>query len=76
MHKRMILFIFLLILFSQAAGKGDIIKCPIRVPHPPLHKYRQQGDLIIGGIASHSLIISGSTDFTEEPQPTLSEELL
>ncbi|XP_061447652.1 vomeronasal type-2 receptor 26-like [Rhineura floridana] len=37
--------------------------------------YYQRGDFIIGGIASHSFIISSSVAFTKEPPPALSEEL-
>ncbi|XP_053120333.1 vomeronasal type-2 receptor 26-like [Hemicordylus capensis] len=43
--------------------------------HPPLHECHQSEDLIIGGIASHSFIISNSVGFTQEPPPSLHEEL-
>ncbi|XP_066486408.1 vomeronasal type-2 receptor 26-like [Tiliqua scincoides] len=37
--------------------------------------YHQPGDLIIGGVASQSFILADSIDFTEEPPPTLLEQL-
>ncbi|XP_053120304.1 vomeronasal type-2 receptor 26-like [Hemicordylus capensis] len=43
--------------------------------HPPIHDYHQPGDLFLGGIVSHSFIISNSIDFTEESTPVLLEDL-
>ncbi|XP_033024320.1 vomeronasal type-2 receptor 26-like [Lacerta agilis] len=51
-------------------------KCRLQYPHQPLHKYHQKGDLIIGGIASQSFIISNSIAFTEEPPQALPEEFV
>ncbi|XP_053120327.1 vomeronasal type-2 receptor 26-like [Hemicordylus capensis] len=53
-----------------------MVKCMINDPHPPLHKYHQSGDLIIGGIASQNFIVSNSIDFTENAPPVLFNELL
>nr|XP_028560357.1 vomeronasal type-2 receptor 26-like [Podarcis muralis] len=47
----------------------------LRDPHPPLHKYHQLGDFIIGGMASQTFIISNSITFVQEPPPVLFEEL-
>ncbi|XP_053120310.1 vomeronasal type-2 receptor 26-like [Hemicordylus capensis] len=44
-------------------------------PHPPLHEYHQSGHLIVGAIASHSLIIPSPLEFTAKPPPALLEEL-
>ncbi|XP_061447642.1 vomeronasal type-2 receptor 26-like [Rhineura floridana] len=71
-----VFLVFLLILLPHATCKAHIVKCNVRDPHTPLHQYHQRGDLIIGGIASHSfIIISSSTAFTKEPPPALLEEL-
>ncbi|XP_053216209.1 vomeronasal type-2 receptor 26-like [Podarcis raffonei] len=69
------LFFLLLILLPHAISKSPIVKCHVLDPYIPLHQYHQEGDLIIGGIASHSIIISISIAFTEKPLPTLHEEL-
>nr|XP_028560511.1 vomeronasal type-2 receptor 26-like [Podarcis muralis] len=69
------LFFLLLILLPHAISKSPIVKCHVHDPYIPLHQYHQEGDLIIGGIASHSIIISVSIAFTEKPLPTLLEEL-
>ncbi|XP_066486355.1 vomeronasal type-2 receptor 26-like [Tiliqua scincoides] len=52
-----------------------IVECKTRFPYPPLHKYHQPGDLVIGVIASQSLTISDVATFHKEPQPTTFEEL-
>ncbi|XP_061447655.1 vomeronasal type-2 receptor 26-like [Rhineura floridana] len=70
-----ILLGWMLALFPHVACKTHIIKCNVRDPHPPLHKYHQSGDVIIGGIASHSFIISNALTFTVEPPQALLEEL-
>ncbi|XP_053120315.1 vomeronasal type-2 receptor 26-like [Hemicordylus capensis] len=44
-------------------------------PHPPLHEYHQTGHLLVGVIASHSLIIPSPLEFTAKPPPALFEEL-
>uniref|UniRef100_A0A670J6T0 G-protein coupled receptors family 3 profile domain-containing protein n=1 Tax=Podarcis muralis TaxID=64176 RepID=A0A670J6T0_PODMU len=73
--KMVALFFLLLILLPHAISKSPIVKCHVHDPYIPLHQYHQEGDLIIGGIASHSIIISVSIAFTEKPLPTLLEEL-
>ncbi|XP_033024169.1 vomeronasal type-2 receptor 26-like [Lacerta agilis] len=69
------LLALLLILLHHAISKPPIVKCNIHDPYTPLHQYHQKGDLIIGGIASHSIIVSISIAFTKTPPPTLLEEL-
>nr|XP_028560505.1 vomeronasal type-2 receptor 26-like [Podarcis muralis] len=69
------LLVLLLILLPHAICKSTIVKCHVHDPHTPLHQYHAKGDLIIGGIASHSIIISISIPFIEKPPPTLLEEL-
>ncbi|XP_028559922.2 vomeronasal type-2 receptor 26-like [Podarcis muralis] len=69
------LFFLLLILLPHAICKPPIVKCHVHDPYTPLHQYHQEGDLIIGGIASHSIIVSSSIAFTENPPPTLLEEI-
>ncbi|XP_061447637.1 vomeronasal type-2 receptor 26-like [Rhineura floridana] len=71
----MVVFLVLLLLLPHATCKPHIVKCNVCDPHTPLHQYHQRGDLIIGGIASHSIIISSSIAFTNEPPPALLEEL-
>nr|XP_056720291.1 vomeronasal type-2 receptor 26-like [Euleptes europaea] len=44
-------------------------------PYPPLHEYHQLGDVFVGGIASHSFIVSSPIDFTRNPPPPSSDEL-
>ncbi|KAM6451779.1 vomeronasal type-2 receptor 26-like [Liasis olivaceus] len=57
-------------------GKAHVVKCIIHDLHPPLHKYHKQGDLIIGGIPTHSGIVPMSINFRKQPPVPLSEELL
>nr|XP_028560350.1 vomeronasal type-2 receptor 26-like [Podarcis muralis] len=71
-----ILVTLLLVMLPQMACKAHILKCRFQYPHQPFHKYHQDGDLIIGAIASQSFIVSSSIDFTEEPLPTLHEEFI
>ncbi|XP_060137274.1 vomeronasal type-2 receptor 26-like [Zootoca vivipara] len=69
------LLVLLLTRLPHTTGKSPIVKCHVHDPYTPLHQHHQEGDLIIGGIASHSIIISISIAFTEKPPPTLLEEL-
>ncbi|XP_062992908.1 vomeronasal type-2 receptor 26-like [Elgaria multicarinata webbii] len=55
--------------------KAHIDNCRVRDPNPPLHKYHQSGDLIIGGIATYGLFVSSPTAFTEEPPLEMVDEL-
>nr|XP_034991213.1 vomeronasal type-2 receptor 26-like [Zootoca vivipara] len=73
----MVMFLVMLLLLPpHMACKAHILNCHVHDPHPPLHKYHQSGDLIFGGIASHSYIISNALAFTEEPPQVLREELV
>nr|XP_028560151.1 vomeronasal type-2 receptor 26-like [Podarcis muralis] len=73
------MLIFLVMLFvlpPHTTCKAHIVKCHVHDPHPPLHKYHKSGDLILGGIASHSYIISNALAFAEDPPQVLPEELV
>ncbi|XP_066486360.1 vomeronasal type-2 receptor 26-like [Tiliqua scincoides] len=72
----MIVFVVLLVLLPRMACKFHVISCSIHEPHPPFHDYRQSGDLIIGGIASQSFIVTNPIAFVEVPPPTLFEDLV
>ncbi|XP_066486375.1 vomeronasal type-2 receptor 26-like [Tiliqua scincoides] len=48
----------------------------LRDPHPPRHEFHQSGDLILGGVASHSFILSRSIAFITEPPSAALEDLL
>ncbi|XP_053215881.1 vomeronasal type-2 receptor 26-like [Podarcis raffonei] len=69
-------FVMLLLAQLPHMCKAHIVKCHVHDPHPPLHKYHQSGELILGGIASHNFIVSKELSFTEEPPPALVEELI
>ncbi|XP_033024323.1 vomeronasal type-2 receptor 26-like [Lacerta agilis] len=69
------LVMLLLTLLPEMTCKTHIVKCHVHDPHPPLHKYHRSGDLILGGIASHSFIVSNALAFTKEPPQALPEEL-
>nr|XP_034992581.1 vomeronasal type-2 receptor 26-like [Zootoca vivipara] len=69
------LLVLMLMLLPHVLSKTHLVKCNVPDPQPPLHQYHQNGDFIIGGIASHSIIISNSITFTQEPPPALPEEL-
>ncbi|XP_066486354.1 vomeronasal type-2 receptor 26-like [Tiliqua scincoides] len=71
----MLVLVVLLIPRLAITCKASLVQCKAHYPHPPLHKYHQPGDLIIGGIASQTFIISNSATFSEEPQPTRFEAL-
>ncbi|CAI5790460.1 Hypothetical predicted protein, partial [Podarcis lilfordi] len=66
--------VMLLVLPPHTTCKAHIVKCHVHDPHPPLHKYHESGDVILGGIASHGYIISNALTFTEEPPQVLPEE--
>ncbi|XP_062992906.1 vomeronasal type-2 receptor 26-like [Elgaria multicarinata webbii] len=66
----------LLVLLACMGCKAHIDSCRVRNPDPPLHKYHQSGDLIIGGIATYGLLVSSPIAFIEEPYQALSEELM
>lgn len=68
--------VLLLVLFLPWVCTAHAGKCHIRDPHPPLHKYHQLGDLIIGGVASQAFVVSDSIDFTKEPPPASLELLV
>ncbi|XP_077774294.1 vomeronasal type-2 receptor 26-like [Podarcis muralis] len=69
------LLMLLLTLLPEMTCKTHMVKCHVHDPHPPLHKYHQSGDLILGGLASHSFIVSNALTFTKEPPQALPEEL-
>ncbi|XP_053120332.1 vomeronasal type-2 receptor 26-like [Hemicordylus capensis] len=69
------LIVLLLLLLPHTLCKTHTAKCTISGPHPPLHEYHQSGDLIVGGIASQTFIISNAITFTEEPPVALFEDL-
>ncbi|XP_062992900.1 vomeronasal type-2 receptor 26-like [Elgaria multicarinata webbii] len=66
----------LLVLLLHMVHKAHVDNCRVRKPYPPLHKYHQPGDLLIGGIASYSTFVSSPIDFADEPPPPLLEELV
>ncbi|XP_061447648.1 vomeronasal type-2 receptor 26-like [Rhineura floridana] len=72
----MLLVVLLLVLLPRMTGKAHIIKCRFQYLHHPLHKYHQNGNVLIGAIASQSFIITTSISFTEEPPPTLLGEFV
>ncbi|XP_028560153.2 vomeronasal type-2 receptor 26-like [Podarcis muralis] len=72
----LIFLVMLLVLPPHTTCKAHIVKCHVHDPHPPLHKYHQSGDLILGGIASQSYIISNALAFAEDPPQVLPEELV
>ncbi|XP_033024527.1 vomeronasal type-2 receptor 26-like [Lacerta agilis] len=72
----MVTFVMLLLALLPHIRKAHIVKCHVHDPHPPLHKYHQSGELILGGIASHNFIVSKELSFAEAPPPALVEELI
>ncbi|XP_062992920.1 vomeronasal type-2 receptor 26-like [Elgaria multicarinata webbii] len=66
----------LLVLLAWMGCKAHIDNCRVRNPYPPLHKYHQPGDLIIGCIATYGLFVSSPTAFTQEPSQPSSEEIM
>ncbi|XP_032092113.1 vomeronasal type-2 receptor 26-like [Thamnophis elegans] len=58
------------------AYKPLTMKCSVKYPGKPLHKYHQNGDFILGEIASHGLFLSHAKDFTKSLLPPLPEELI
>ncbi|XP_053216230.1 vomeronasal type-2 receptor 26-like [Podarcis raffonei] len=63
----MLLLLLLLLLLSQMVHKGHSVKCagnnPIHVPS----EWYQPGEIIIGGIASHTVYILPNVSFKEHP---------
>lgn len=72
----LIAVIVLLTLLQYMAYKPLTMKCNVEYPEQPLHKCHQNGDLILGEIASHGLFLSYAKDFTKNPLPPLPEELM
>lgn len=67
--------VVLLVLLSHIPCKAHVHNCRFYDLQPPLHKYHQPGDLVIGGIVSQAQIFSDAIAFTEEPPPVFLEEL-
>ncbi|XP_053216087.1 vomeronasal type-2 receptor 26-like [Podarcis raffonei] len=72
----MALVVLLLVLLPHITSETHIRMCRVQHPPQPVHRYYQNGDLIIGVIASQSFIVSSSIDFTKQPPPTLNEDLI
>ncbi|XP_070586515.1 vomeronasal type-2 receptor 26-like [Erythrolamprus reginae] len=66
-----ILLVTLLFWISCKAAKCGFQNLP-----PILHQYYQPGDIIIGGIVSQSFILSIPADFSHQPLPISSEEII
>ncbi|XP_062992872.1 vomeronasal type-2 receptor 26-like [Elgaria multicarinata webbii] len=62
-------------LLNQPWWQAHIAQCSFREPNHPIHKYHESGDLLVGGIASQIFIVSKLLNFTEEPLPTVFDEL-
>lgn len=72
----LIAVIVLLTLLQYMAYKPLTVKCSVKYPGQPFHKYHQNGDFILGGIVSHGLFLSYAKDFRKNPLPSLPEELM
>ncbi|XP_060137121.1 vomeronasal type-2 receptor 26-like [Zootoca vivipara] len=70
-----VLVVFLLILLSHIASEDHYAKCRVHAPYPPLQKYHLSGNIIIGGIVSHSFTSVNSVAFTTEPPAPSFEDL-
>ncbi|XP_066486386.1 vomeronasal type-2 receptor 26-like [Tiliqua scincoides] len=66
---------YIIVLRPDLNNRAGIVKCMIKDPHSPLHEYHLSGDVVVGGIASHSFTISDPTDFTKDPPPPSLEEV-
>lgn len=72
----MIVFVLLvLVLLPRMACKSHVVQCNNHKPHRPFHDYHQSGDLIIGGLASQSFIVTNPIAFVEVPPPIEFEDL-
>ncbi|XP_007442433.1 vomeronasal type-2 receptor 26-like [Python bivittatus] len=69
------MMILLMLLLSQIACHTHILRCHVHDPQPPLHKYYQPGDLIIGGVVSLTFIVSDPLAFDVEPPPVVYQDL-
>lgn len=72
---RMVAVVLLLLLLSQTVAETHMEKCLLRNPQSPLHKYHRPGDILIGGIASQSFIMTDPIHFTELPPPAFYYQL-
>ncbi|XP_025031914.1 vomeronasal type-2 receptor 26-like [Python bivittatus] len=73
----MVLVVPLLVaLFSPKVCKAYNVKCNIHTPHKPQHTYHESGDVIVGGIASLASSMDNAISFSEEPPPSLHEDLI
>ncbi|KAM6451767.1 vomeronasal type-2 receptor 26-like [Liasis olivaceus] len=66
--------ILLLVLLPCVSCKAA--RCGSQNLHPILHQYYQPGDIIFGGIVSQSFILSTPEDFSQQPRPISSEEII
>ncbi|KAM6451771.1 vomeronasal type-2 receptor 26-like [Liasis olivaceus] len=48
----------------------------IPIPHKPQHTYHESGAVIVGGIASLASFLEDAISFSEEPPPSLHEDLI
>ncbi|XP_060549670.1 vomeronasal type-2 receptor 26-like [Pantherophis guttatus] len=65
----------LVLLLSQIACHGDVLGYYVRDPQPPVHKYYELGDLIIGAVVSLTFIVSDPLTFDVEPPPVVYQDL-
>lgn len=65
----------LVLLLSQIACHGDVLGYYVHDPQPPVHKYYELGDLIIGAVVSLTFIVSGPLNFDVEPPPVVYQDL-
>ncbi|KAM6449048.1 vomeronasal type-2 receptor 26-like [Liasis olivaceus] len=62
-------------LFSPKVCMAYNGNCEIHTPHQPQHTYLESGDVIIGGIATLASFMENVISFSEEPPPSLHEDL-
>ncbi|KAM6451773.1 vomeronasal type-2 receptor 26-like [Liasis olivaceus] len=73
----MVLVVALLVaLFSPRVCKAYNVNCEIHTPHKPQHTHHESGDVIIGGIATLASFLDNAISFSEEPPPSLYEDLI
>ncbi|XP_062993112.1 vomeronasal type-2 receptor 26-like [Elgaria multicarinata webbii] len=66
-----VLVLLVIVLLPQAVCKIPMLRCNVSDPLPIHHKYYQPGDLIIGGIISHTHVLLTPSDFKKRPSPEL-----
>ncbi|XP_007440458.1 vomeronasal type-2 receptor 26-like [Python bivittatus] len=65
--ERFVVLAILLLLLPNTVGKAGSIQCTKSEPQRVLHEWYKPGDIFIGGVTSHIILVLSQLSFTELP---------